>query len=240
MATKTNSKFPTKQIQCVALHDLFDENTLEAVTLKLMEEYPDSMQEVRDERIWSAKGFLRFINHWINSDYYHLQDSSFVYIETLRTSGWRISDERLYSRELLERMDANELQQEIEDYKAICKTKDFLLNHPDCFVYNDLFSSSKPNPELLYNIDVVSIDDICKFEWNVAFEEHLDGHNLLLGADRVIHYLEDWIKWNGEGDQDEYVINFRKTIKKLKKNPKVFVIIKDDWQKPNDPYWDWT
>jgi len=249
MPTKTNSKFPITQIQCVNLRDLFnDDSIFEAVTLKLIEVYPEEMEFVKDETIWSAKGFLRFINHWINSGYYHLADSSFIDITKLWTSAWRLKnsdirfDNPSCAREFHERMDSEELQREIADYKVICKVRDFLSNHPDCYVYNDFSSSSKPNSKLLYNIDVVSIDDICDFEWEVAFEEHFNGHNLCVSADQVIHCMEQWIEYNGEGDQDEYVINFRKTIKKLKKNPSVFVTMKDHWHMPrtNDPYWDWT
>lgn len=227
--SKIINELPVEQIEIVYLHDMFSEDVLEYITLTLLQDYPDRMREVRDERLWTAAEFIRVIDGMINSDFYHIVDPSFVRIETLWTSAWRLLDNYKYGVDFYKKMDNDELQQQIEDYKALCKAKEFLLEHSECYVFNNVFSNES-DAWSLRKVPAISyehiIDDVRN--WDGVFCDYVDdSYNVFLSSEELIRVIEEYIDINTYDDDDNQIIQLRKTIKILKKNPSVNVIVKD-------------
>jgi hypothetical protein len=243
MKTKS-STLPIEQIEIIAVHDLFGgEELLEAFSLKMLETYPSEMQEIKDEQIWSVAGFIRFLDYWIESEFYDLVDPSFVYRSKLWTSAWRIRNaKKEYDNSFYERMDSRDLNYKIEEYRAICKVKELLLKRPGCYVYNEVVFNEKKNPSLFSNVSVVFYDKIIdKKHWEGLFCDYVDDkYNLLLTSEQVIEIIEDYIENNDYDEEDEQIVELTKAADILGRNPSVSVIVKDYYHHPFGDYYDFT
>ncbi len=230
MATKV-SKIPIEQIEIVNLHDLFiGEFELEAVCLKLLEEYPENLMDIRDERLWSAAGFVRFLDYWINSDLYHLVDNSFVYINKLWSSAFRLRKNRKGDGDDIDKkIDEDELQQNIEDFKAVCRVKEFLLAHPNCYVFNNVDDMESSDPFSLHKVSVVDYDKIVSEEaWDGVFDDYIDdSYNLLLTSDQVIRIIEEYFEISNLSEDDCQIVELDKAARFLEKNPSKMVALRN-------------
>ena len=228
--TAKASKIPIEQIEIVGLHDLFiGESELEAVCLKLLEEYPDSLMDIQDDCFWSAAGFVRFLDYWINSDFYHLVNPSFVYLDKLWTSAYRL---RMNNQDdASKRIDEEELQQNIQDFKAVCRVKEFLLNHPDCYVFSSVDDMETSNPFSLHKVSVVDYDKIASYKnWDGVFDNYdiYHSYNLLLSSDQVIGVIEEYFEHSDLAEDDWQIVELDKVARFLEKKPSVLVAVRGE------------
>jgi hypothetical protein len=223
----TSSIIPIDQIEIVNLHDLFvGEFELEAVCLELLEEYPDNLVDIRDERFWSAAGFVRFLDRWINSDFYHLVDPSFVYVEKLWISADRLR--RNHEDDISKQVDKNMLEQNIKDFEAVCRAKKFLLSHPDCYVFSNVENMEHSSPFSLHKVSVVDLDEIIDIvHYADVFEDWIVGsYNVLLDSDKLIQLFEEYSEESGLPEDDEQIVGFDNAVTILEQNPSVFVAVR--------------
>jgi len=231
-----SSMIPAEQIQIVNLHDLFiGKSELEAVCLEILEEYPENLMDIRDERFWSAAGFVRFLDHWINSDFYHLVDPSFVYLEKLWLSADRLR--RNHNDDISKRVDENELQQNIKDFEAVCRAKEFLLAHPDCYIFSNVEDMESSSPFSLHKVSVIDLDEIIDIVcWADVFEDYINGsYNLLLSSDKLIQLFEEYFENSDLPEDDDQIVSLDRAAGILEKNPNLFVAVRfnDPLENPN-------
>jgi hypothetical protein len=234
--TTNSSTLPIEQIEIVSLQDLFSyEELFEALSIKMFDCYPGDMERVRDERIWSCAGFVRFLDYWIESNFYDLVDPSFVYIENLWQSAYRIKKPiKAFDSDFYKRADTEDRHYKTIEYRAICKAKELLLKRPGCYVYNEVVFNEEKNPSLFSNVSIVFYDKIIdKRHWEGLFCDYVDDkYNLLLTSEQVIWIIEenferldeDGYEYSGKED---WAVALREAAEVLRRNPSVSVIVKD-------------